>query len=81
MIHRKTPLHQAAQYNHPFIVEYLIKNHASSEVKDEYDNTPLHIASCYNNLEVIDCLILNGCNINATNNHIICEITIKLLYT
>ena len=42
---KSTPLHKAAEANHPDVLHYLVMHGADVEVSDEYRQTPLHVAA------------------------------------
>lgn len=52
-----TPLHIAAQGNHPNIVEFLLSQHVSPMVRDDADGNFLHQALAHGALEVVRLLI------------------------
>ncbi|KAI1326816.1 hypothetical protein F5Y16DRAFT_218338 [Xylariaceae sp. FL0255] len=66
-----TPLHFAAFFGRPKIVEELLNHHALIDDGDEIEEqTPLHMASFGGHVEVMKKLVLRGANPNATSNDI-----------
>ncbi len=74
---KREPIHWAAQFTRPDVIEVLLKHGANIEVTDDNGHTPLHWAAqatyfihhcSHTNLETIDCiklLIDKGANVNA----------------
>jgi ankyrin repeat protein len=60
---QNTPLHIAAQNNHPKIVKELVENDAQLNLQNEYGETPVHKAAI-NSLESIKELIKAGADVN-----------------
>ena len=62
-----TPLHLAADFNHPNIVKTLVDVYkASINVTDEYGNSALHLASDKGHVDVIKILLHFGhCDVNS----------------
>lgn len=48
-----TPLHCAANYNNPEVVELLLEARADPEAYDENYSTPLHLAATTGNKEIV----------------------------
>ncbi|KAI0169704.1 hypothetical protein GGR52DRAFT_478508 [Hypoxylon sp. FL1284] len=66
-----TPLHFAAFFGRPKIVEELLNRGAVIDDGDEIqEQTPLHMAALSGHLEVMRKLLLRGANANATSNDI-----------
>ncbi|KAI1335246.1 hypothetical protein F5Y15DRAFT_398616 [Xylariaceae sp. FL0016] len=64
-----TPLHFAAHYGRPKIVEELLNKGAAIDDGDELgEETPLHMAAFGGHVEVMRKLVLRGANPNATAN-------------
>lgn len=64
---KKTPLHYAAFYGYPAIVEALISRGANVNAKDNSLFTPLHWAATEGHGDVISLLLKNNADVNATN--------------
>ena len=60
------PIFQATIYNHPDIVEFLIKNNANVNVSDGAENSPITSASSRGHTEIVRLLLDNGANPNDT---------------
>ncbi|KAI1503617.1 hypothetical protein F5X99DRAFT_99738 [Biscogniauxia marginata] len=66
-----TPLHFAAHFGRPKIVEELLNHGAAIDDGDEIgEQTPLHMAAFGGHVEVMKKLVLRGANPNATSNDI-----------
>jgi len=52
-----TLLHLAAARGNPKVTEALLKNHASCNSRDKFDNTPLHYAAYFNHLHTLTILL------------------------
>ncbi|KAI0380721.1 hypothetical protein F5Y04DRAFT_256583 [Hypomontagnella monticulosa] len=66
-----TPLHFAAHFGRPKIVEELLNRGAVIDDGDEIqEQTPLHMAAFGGHVEVMKKLLLRGANANATSNDI-----------
>ncbi|KAI0595658.1 hypothetical protein F4775DRAFT_568533 [Biscogniauxia sp. FL1348] len=66
-----TPLHLAAHFGRPKIVEELLNHGAAIDDGDEIgEQTPLHMAAFGGHVEVMKKLVLRGANPNATSNDI-----------
>ncbi|KAI1485550.1 hypothetical protein F5X96DRAFT_659519 [Biscogniauxia mediterranea] len=66
-----TPLHFAAHFGRPKIVEELLNHGAAIDDGDEIgEQTPLHMAAFSGHVEVMKKLVLRGANPNATSNDI-----------
>ncbi|XP_011858782.1 PREDICTED: ankyrin-1-like, partial [Vollenhovia emeryi] len=55
-----TPLHRAVLKNDSKIVEYLIKNHADPNVKNNLGFTPLYLAATYGYSYIVEYLVKKG---------------------
>lgn len=64
----QTPMHIAAGAGHSGIIQYLIKNGASTKAQNNLGSTPLHEAVRRGNVEIIKILLNNGANINARDS-------------
>ncbi|XP_077285869.1 myosin phosphatase targeting subunit 75D isoform X2 [Arctopsyche grandis] len=64
-----TPLHIAAANGYLKVVEFLLDNHVSTDVKDHDLWQPVHAAACWGHLEVLETLVHNGADLNAKNKH------------
>jgi len=64
-----TPLHIAAANGYMRVVEFLLDNHVSTDVKDIDDWQPVHAAACWGHLEVLELLVQNGADLNAKTKH------------
>jgi len=64
-----TPLHIAAANGYLRVVEFLLDQHVSTDVKDNDDWQPVHAAACWGHLEVVELLVHNGADLNARTKH------------
>lgn len=66
----RTPLHLAAQQNHPHIVNYLLRcKDSGKEAKDELGCTPLHLACKKSGqIDCVEILLEQRANIMAVDN-------------
>ncbi|XP_044735062.1 protein phosphatase 1 regulatory subunit 16A [Chrysoperla carnea] len=64
-----TPLHIAAANGYVSVVEFLLDNHVSTDVRDNDDWQPAHAAACWGHLEVLEMLVQNGADLSAKNKH------------
>lgn len=64
-----TPLHIAAANGYLRVVEFLLDQHVSTDVKDVDDWQPVHAAACWGHLEVLEMLVQNGADLNAKTKH------------
>uniref|UniRef100_A0A1B0FKF4 Uncharacterized protein n=1 Tax=Glossina morsitans morsitans TaxID=37546 RepID=A0A1B0FKF4_GLOMM len=60
----RTPLHSAARKNNFSIVEYLIKNHADPNAKNNHGFTPLYFAAIKGYLDIVKYLVKNGATLD-----------------
>ncbi|XP_054286674.1 protein phosphatase 1 regulatory subunit 16A isoform X1 [Macrosteles quadrilineatus] len=67
--HGATPLHIAAANGYLRVVEFLLDQHVSTDVKDNDDWQPVHAAACWGHLEVVELLVHNGADLNARTKH------------
>jgi len=63
----RTLLINAAFYNCPHVIEYLIEHKVKLNAKDKVGYTALHAASQEGNIEIVEMLLKNGVDVNATN--------------
>ncbi len=63
------PIHIAARHNQHQILDYLVKQGADIDGKDNLGNTAAHIAAHYNHLQIFRTLKLNGANFWLENNY------------
>ena len=61
------PIHLAAGFGHPEMIEILLQYGADIEALDNKLNTPLHYAAMYNKPDAIRFLIQHGADIHALN--------------
>ena len=61
------PIHLAAGFGHPEMIELLLQYGADIEALDNKLNTPLHYAAMYNKPEAIKYLIQHGADFHAIN--------------
>ncbi|KAL1129233.1 hypothetical protein AAG570_013762 [Ranatra chinensis] len=66
---KATPLHIAAANGYLRVVEFLLDNHVSTDVRDNDDWQPVHAAACWGHLEVLELLVQNGADLNAKTKH------------
>ena len=66
---RDPPLHRAAFWGFPEVVELLINNEVDVNAKDKYGCTPLHDAAEYSHLEIAEMLINRAPDMNALDNN------------
>lgn len=59
-----TPLHSAVRKNNFSIVEYLIKNHADPNAKNNHGFTPLYFAAFKGYLDIVKHLVKNGATLD-----------------
>lgn len=64
-----TPLHIAAANGYIRVVEFLLDQHVSTDVKDNDGWQPVHTAACWGHLEVLELLVQNGADLNARTKH------------
>lgn len=65
-----TPLHVASANGYLSVVEFLLDQHAATDLKDNDGWQPIHAAACWGHLEVLELLVQNGADLNAqTKNH------------
>ncbi|KAE8753046.1 hypothetical protein FOCC_FOCC000391 [Frankliniella occidentalis] len=64
-----TPLHIAAANGYIRVVEFLLDQHVSTDVRDNDDWHPLHAAACWGHMEVLELLVQNGADLNAKTKH------------
>ena len=64
-----TSLHNAVRKNNLRRVDFLIKNGAEVDAKDENGRTPLHVASNINNLQIVELLTRNGAKVDAKDKN------------
>ncbi|CAH0381248.1 unnamed protein product [Bemisia tabaci] len=64
-----TPLHIAAANGYIRVVEFLLDQHVSTDVRDNDDWQPVHAAACWGHLEVLELLVQNGADLNAKTKH------------
>ncbi len=71
-LHKRLPLHWAAQYSSLRIVRQLIENDAKSRInyKDTDGATPLHFAALNKDLQVIDYLVSKGANLQMQDENL-----------
>ncbi len=60
-----TPLHFAAEHDHPALMQMFIASNAYLEARDEQGDTPLHIAVSHNYFDIVEILVSSGANIDA----------------
>ncbi|XP_046659648.1 protein phosphatase 1 regulatory subunit 16A isoform X2 [Homalodisca vitripennis] len=64
-----TPLHIAAANGYLRVVEFLLDQHVSTDVRDNDNWQPVHAAACWGHLEVLELLVHNGADLNARTKH------------
>ncbi|KAJ1531800.1 hypothetical protein ONE63_000454 [Megalurothrips usitatus] len=64
-----TPLHIAAANGYIRVVEFLLDQHVSTDVRDNDDWHPVHAAACWGHMEVLELLVQNGADLNAKTKH------------
>ena len=64
----RTLLIHAAAYNRKKIVEYLLKNNAEMQLKDNLGFSALHAAVACSNKEIVELLLSHGAPVNITDN-------------
>ncbi|XP_066991981.1 protein phosphatase 1 regulatory subunit 16A isoform X2 [Anabrus simplex] len=64
-----TPLHIAAANGYLRVVEYLLDQHVSVDVRDNDDWQPVHAAACWGHLEVLELMCQHGADLNAKTKH------------
>ena len=64
----RTLLINAAFYNCPSVVDFLIQSRVNINAKDKMGFTALHAASQEGNIEIIEMLLKNGVDVNIKNN-------------
>ncbi len=71
-LHKRLPLHWAAQYSSLRIVRQLIENDAKSRInyKDTDGATPLHFAALNKNPQVIDYLVSKGADLQMQDENL-----------
>jgi len=61
----KSMLSYAAQYNHPKLMEYLIREGSDVHKQKDHDGrTPMHLAAAYGGAEAIRVLVKHGADVN-----------------
>jgi predicted nucleic acid-binding OB-fold protein len=65
----KKCLFWSAKNNHATMIQWLIKNGADVNLKNNYGYTPFHYAVSDSNFETVETLIENGADVNVKNNY------------
>ncbi|XP_071451376.1 protein phosphatase 1 regulatory subunit 16A [Hetaerina americana] len=64
-----TPLHIASANGYVRVVEFLLEQHVSTDVRDEDGWSPAHAAACWGHLEVLEMLAHSGADLEAKTKH------------
>eukprot|EP01100_Stratorugosa_tubuloviscum_P009661 TRINITY_DN404_c0_g1_i1.p1 TRINITY_DN404_c0_g1~~TRINITY_DN404_c0_g1_i1.p1 ORF type:complete len:183 (+),score=73.83 TRINITY_DN404_c0_g1_i1:52-549(+) len=66
----RTPLHEAARWNHAHVIDWLIENGAEIEIQTVDGSTALQIAAAHGQVTAIEMLLNKGAQIDSKNQNL-----------